>query len=188
MVRDDLQAQLASTVKLCRGMRVHDDVCCLPRGIASVNFVGETGTLKSAEYLLLAGPYIEYLLEGCFALPVQAVVFKFLDLLGLLWVKTISQDTLTMLEERIPIVLTQLQILLPAWELNMNRHTLLHLKGYGVAIRCWTWPIFGMERLWKHLTDWMTQKSHPEGTMLNAHNAFKSACIALQEVSTRDTR
>ncbi len=62
----------------------------------------------------------------------------------------------------------------------MNRHMMLHLVQ---AIRangpCCFWAIFGVERFWKHLTDWMTQKSHPEAVMFNAHNSFKSACTAL---------
>ena len=38
----------------------------------------------------MAGPYGKYLLEDCFHPEVQAVVFEYLDLLGLMWQKTIS--------------------------------------------------------------------------------------------------
>lgn len=41
--------------------------------------------------------------------------------------------------------------------------------------------MFGFERLWGRLVKWMTQKSHPEATMLNAFRAFTKACIALPE-------
>ncbi len=57
---------------------------------------------------------------------------------------------MTLLEQRIPIVLTKLQLLLPAWELNMNRHMMLHLvqaiKANGL---CCFWAMFGVERFWK---------------------------------------
>ena len=43
--------------------------------------------------------------------------------------------------------------------------------------------MFGFERFWKHLIDWMTQKSHPEATIFNAHYTFKAACLALREVA-----
>ena len=50
-----------------------------------------------------------------------------------------------------PIVLTLMEILLPAWELDLNRHLMIHLVR---VIRkngpCWTWAVFGFERFWKH--------------------------------------
>ena len=127
----------------------------------------------------MAGPYGKYLLEDCFHPTVQVVVFEYLDLLGLMWQKTISAEQLTHLEDRVPIVSTLMEILLPAWELDLNRHKMIHLVR---AIRkngpCWTWAMFGMERFWKHLVDWMTQRSHIEATIFNAHYAFKTACLA----------
>jgi len=41
--------------------------------------------------------------------------------------------------------------------------------------------MFGFERLWARLRRWMTQKSYPEATMLNAFRAFTKACVALPE-------
>ena len=106
---------------------------------------------RLGEYLLMAGPYGKYLLEDCFHPTVQVVVFEYLDLLGLMWQKTISAEQLTHLEDRVPIVLTLMEILLPAWELDLNRHLMIHLVR---VIRkngpCWTWAVFGFERFWKH--------------------------------------
>ncbi|KAL0040304.1 hypothetical protein WJX77_002792 [Trebouxia sp. C0004] len=68
-------------VERCKGMRVRDEVCCLPLGMTTVHFekaFGVGGQLKSAEYLLLAGPYGKYLMQGCFHSEVQAAVFKHL--------------------------------------------------------------------------------------------------------------
>ena len=165
-------------------MRLYDAVVCLPRGIASVEFekaFGYPGKVITSEYLLLAGPCGKYLLEDCFHPEVQAVVFEYLDLLGLMWEKTITDSDLRKLECRLPIVLTMMEVLLPAWELDLSRHHMVHLVA---AIRahgpCWVWAMFGFERL---LTDWMTQKSHPEATIFNAHYAFKAACLALPEVA-----
>ena len=45
--------------------------------------------------------------------------------------------------------------------------------------------MFGFERFWKHLTDWMSQTSHPEATMFNANHAFKAACLALTDVEAQ---
>ena len=96
---------------------------CLPRGIPSVEFekaFGYPGKVITSEYLLLAGPYGKYLLEDCFHPEVQAVVFEYLDLLGLMWEKTITDSDLRKLECRLPILLTMMEVLLPAWELDFS--------------------------------------------------------------------
>ena len=182
-------AQQQAVVERCKGMRVRDEVCCLPHGMTAVHFekaFGVGGQLKSAEYLLLAGPYGKYLMQGCFHSEVQAAVFKYLDLLGLLWQKSISLDALDTLESAMLKVLAELEELLPAWELDMNRHKMIHLvKAVRTNGPCWAWAMFGFERFWKHLTDWMTQTSHPEATMFNAHFAFKATCLSLPEMEAK---
>lgn len=86
-----------------------------------------------------------------------------------------------------PLVLAELATVLPAWELDMNRHSMVHLVQ---SIRwngpCWAWSMFGFERFWKRLTDWMSQASHPEATMFDAHHAFKAACLALKAVEAQE--
>lgn len=121
---------LSKAKKRCEDMRIYDDVVCLPPGIRTVEFekaLGAAGRFKTWEYLLMAGPYGKYLLEDCFHPEVQAVVFECLDLLGLVWLKTISSELLTRLESRMPVVLTLLETLLPSWELDLNRHKMIHL-------------------------------------------------------------
>lgn len=139
-------------------MRVRDEVCCLPLGMTAVHFekaFGVGGQLKSAEYLLLAGPYGKYLMQGCFHSEVQPAVFKYLDRLGLLWQKSrLSIAALDRLEAAMLKVLAELEELLPAWELDMNRHKMIHLvKAIRTNGPCWAWAMFGFERFWKHLTD-----------------------------------
>ncbi|DBA98245.1 TPA: hypothetical protein ACH3X1_001169 [Trebouxia sp. C0004] len=121
---------LLAVQQRCIDMRLYDEVVCLPRGIASVEFekaFGYPGKVITSEYLLLAGPYGKYLLEDCFHPAVQAVVFEYLDLLGLMWEKTTMDSDLKKLESRLPIVLTMMEVLLPAWELDLNRHHMIHL-------------------------------------------------------------
>ena len=76
-----------------------------------------------------------------------------------------------------------MELHLPAWELDINRHMVLHLVH---AIEdngpCWTWSMFGFERLWNRTTQWMSQRSHPEATMLNAFKAYKTIITAAPDV------
>ena len=65
--------------------------------------------MKTWQYLLLAGPDGRYLLEECFSPDVQQVVFECLDLLGLMCKKSISAETLSHLNKRLPIVLTMME-------------------------------------------------------------------------------
>lgn len=75
---------------------------------------------------------------------VQAAAFKYLDLLGVFWEKTITEERLQQLKQQMPQVFAQLELLLPAWELDMNRHMILHLAESASAL---AWPRFGFERL-----------------------------------------
>ena len=70
--------------------------------------LGQPGILKSHEYLQLAGPIGKYLLEDCFHPPQQAAVFEYLDILGSLWEKSMTDEQLDKLEADLPRVLTQL--------------------------------------------------------------------------------
>ena len=159
-----------------------DDTICVPTAFASHHFekgVGMPGSLKSSEYLLLAGPLGKFLLEGSMHAETQAAVFRYLDLLGVFWEKTITEERSQQLEQQVPQVLADLELLLPAWELDMKRHMILHLaesvRQHGP---CWAWSMFGFERPWGRLTRWMTQTSHPEATMINSWKAFITCCIA----------
>lgn len=160
----------------------HDATICIPAEFAGHHFekaFGMPGSLKSSEYLLMAGPMGKYLMEGCMHAEQQAAVFEYLDLIGVFWEKTITEQRLQQLEQQMPKVLAKLEALLPAWELDINRHMMLHLAE---AVRqhgpCWAWSMFGFERLWGRLTRWMTQTSHPEATMMNSWKAFITCCNA----------
>ena len=156
-------------------------------GLPSVDFskaFGESGALKTSEYLLLGGPIGKYILSGSMHTVQQRAVFEYLDLLGTLWEKSVSLEKLAQLETDLPRLLTELECHLPAWEMDINRHMMLHLME---CVRqngpCWTWSMFGFERLWNRLTQWMSQRSHPEATMLNAFKAYKTVMTAAPEVA-----
>ena len=38
--------------------------------------------------------------------------------------------------------------------------------------------MFGFERLWNRLIQWMSQRSHPEATMMNAFKAYTTVSMA----------
>lgn len=92
---------------------------------------------------------------------------------------------LKQLEEQVPEVLAELESFWPTWELNINRHMVIHLAE---AVRrhgpCWAWSMFGFERLWGRLSLSETQTSHPEATMVNAWKAFITCCVARPEMAT----
>ena len=162
-----------------------DPFICIPSEFYGRHFekgLGMPGALKSSEYLLLAGPVGKYLLQGCMHSAQQAAVFDYLDLVGAFWEKTFTEERLQYIERQVPILLARLEQVLPAWELDMNRHMMLHLAE---AIRrhgpCWAWSMFGFERLWGRLTKWMTQTSHPEATMVNSWKAFITSCKAMPD-------
>ena len=156
---------------------------CLPSGYTHIEFekaLGEPGTLKTSEYLLLAGPIGKYILEGSMHPLQQAAVFEYLDLIGSLWEKTITLERLEQLETDLPRVLTELEELLPSWELDINRHLMLHLvESIRANGPCWTWSMFGFERFWYRLLHWMTNKRSPEATIMNAFKSFTVASTAL---------
>ena len=174
-----------------------DDTICIPADIAGIHFekgFGMPGQLKSADYLRLAGPIGKYILEGSMHAEQQTAVFEYLDLLGIFWEKSITEQRLQHLEKQTAVILTKLAEVLPAWEMDINRHMILHLaqsvRRHGP---CWAWSMFGFERMWGRLTRWMTQKSHPEATMMNSWKAFMTCCQAvpdraseLEEVSGTD--
>ncbi|KAL3138912.1 hypothetical protein ABBQ32_005732 [Trebouxia sp. C0010 RCD-2024] len=162
-----------------------DPFTCIPSEFYGKHFekgLGLPGALKSSEHLLLAGPVGKSLLQGCMHPEQQAVVYDYLDLLGAFWEKTFTEQRLQQLETEVPVIMDRLAAVLPAWELDINRHMMVHLvesiRRHGPP---WAWSMFGFERLWGRLTKWMTQTSHPEATMVNSWKAFVTSCNAMPD-------
>ena len=131
--------QLEKVRRCCEQMRANDDVLCLPLGIASVRFENSFGAadfLKSAEYLLHAGPTGQYTLEECFSPAVQKVVFEYLHLIGLLCRKTSPYHSELFGTAHAHCAHT----VLPSLELDMNRHTMAHLVR--------PWSMLGLVHVW----------------------------------------
>ncbi|DBA98877.1 TPA: hypothetical protein ACH3X1_014634 [Trebouxia sp. C0004] len=60
-------------------------------------------------------------------------------------------------------VLAELEELLPAWELDMNRHKMIHLvKAIRTNGPCWAWAMFGFEHYWKVMACSCCDKSYDE--------------------------
>jgi len=64
-------------------------------------------------------------------------------------------------------ILSEMKRLLPAWELDINRHNILHLvesiRSFGPP---WAWSMWGFERMWSTLKQWMAQPAYPERNMM----------------------
>ncbi|DBA98093.1 TPA: hypothetical protein ACH3X1_014714 [Trebouxia sp. C0004] len=56
----------------------------------------------------------KYLLEGCLHSKQEAAVFAYLDLPGVFWEETISEERFQHLEKKMPIALAELELVLPA--------------------------------------------------------------------------
>lgn len=155
-------------------------VSCMPTEFASTAFqkgFGTPGTLKSHEWLLLAGPIGKYALQD--AIPGREqrnTVFMYLDLLGSLWAKSFTRSALDQLIKSARMLLADLELLFPAWELDINRHMMQHLvdaiKQWGPP---WVWSAFGYERLWGRLCEWMLNRTHPEACIMLGWRALRIA-------------
>ena len=102
----------------------------------------------------------------------------------MLWRKVISLEQLAAMEMQIPQLLADLEQLLPARELDINYHMMVHLVD---TIRergpCWASSMYGFERLWGRMVRWLHQRSHPEATILNAFKAMKVAFMAVSHLA-----
>lgn len=58
--------------------------------------------------------------------------------------KTISEERLKHLETQVPTALAELELVLTAWELDMNRRMVMAVRRHGP---CWGWSMFGFEQL-----------------------------------------
>ena len=59
------------------------------------------------------------------------------------------------------------------------RHMMLHLvEGIRENGPCWTWSMFGFERLWGRLTRWMHNRTHPGPCMMSSFKAHTVATTA----------
>ena len=134
------------------------------------------GWFKMAECLVLLGPVMKYLLQGFLAVPQRKALFEYLDALGMLWCRHVETATIPRRVEAVALALAGMEARFPAWELNFNRHSILHVAQAMVH----TGPptvhtTLPYERLWGRLGKWLNQTVHPELVMLNHYRAYKLA-------------
>ena len=108
----------------------------MPKGWTSTNVrhcFSNPGWLKQHEWILLAGPLGKYALQGLLPAALEAPLFAYLDLLTQLGAKEISAGSVSHLQENAAIALTQMELHFPAWELDINRHMIIHLPEHIVS-------------------------------------------------------
>ena len=137
-------------------------------------------TLKMHDWMILAGPIGKYALQGMMGEKQRAAVFAFFDLLSVVWCRRISVRDAQSLTSQAYRIMAELEVLLPAWELDITRHMLLHMiEQISSKGPLWAWSMWAYERLWNRLLQWKTQKTHPEATIANQFKAFKVAISSL---------
>ena len=105
------------------------------------------------------------------------MLFGYLDVLAKLGAKEFSHSAATALQADTVKSLTEMELHFPAWELDINRHMILHLAE-SVPTRGppWATAMWGYERFWNRMCQWKSQNNHPEAVMINTFKAFKVAC------------
>ena len=104
------------------------------------------------------------------------MLFRYFDVIAKLGAKEVSHPAAVALEAEVIESLAEMELHFPAWELDINRHMVLHLvesiKARGPP---WATSMWGYERFWNRLTQWKSQNNQPEAVMMNTFKAFKTA-------------
>ena len=104
-------------------------------------------------------------------------MFGYFDCLAKLGAKEVSHNAAASLKREVVKSLAQMELELPAWELDINRHMVLHLaERIPTQGPLWASAMWSYERLWNRLCQWKSQNNHPEAVMVNTYKAFKTAC------------
>jgi hypothetical protein len=155
----------------------------MPRGWTSTNVkhcFSYPGFLKAHEWTLLAGPLGKYALQGLLPAALESPLFMYLDLLAQLGAKEISAASVATLQEDAAIALAQMELFFPAWELDINRHMIIHIPEQITSRGPpWAWSMWAYERFWNRMMQWKTQDKNPAATMVNSYKVFKTAHAAL---------
>ncbi|CAL8470203.1 g9745 [Coccomyxa elongata] len=141
----------------------------VPSGWSTVNLqhcFRNPGWLKAHDWLLLAGPIGKYALQGLLPPRQEAVLFAYLDALTKLTAKEFSVAAAASLKEEVIECLANMELEFPAWELDINRHMILHLaESIPAQGPPWASAMWSYERLWNRMCQWKAQNNHPEAVM-----------------------
>lgn len=106
----------------------------------------------------------------------SAACARYIDLLSKLWAYEVKVDDLDALVSEAASTLAEMELLFPAWDLDINRHMILHIAQHlRWTGPCWALNMLPFERLWKALISWMKQQQHPETTIMLNFNSFRAA-------------
>jgi hypothetical protein len=119
----------------------------------------------------------------------EAVLFRYFDVIAKLGAKEFSHSAAAALNTEVVESLAEMELHFPAWELDINRHMVIHLAE-SVPVRGppWATAMWAYERFWNRLCQWKSQNNQPEAVMMNTFKAFKTACkvSGTSEVKTFD--
>lgn len=128
-------------------------------------------------YVRLHTKLIAWVPQGTLPAHLETVLFQYFDVLSKLGAKEMSHSAAARLRQDVVVALSKMELEFPAWELDINRHMVLHLAESVPAQRPpWSSAMWSYERLWNRLTQWKSQNNQPEAVMINTYKAFKSAC------------
>lgn len=152
----------------------------IPSSLSSLRFwklFENPGHLKMQEHIVMCGPLGKYLLQGLLPKEQQEAIFAYLDSLGRLWSRSQRTDQLLSLQQEVRLALVKMETAFPGWELNLNRHNVLHMADACLITGPTpTFTTFFFERLWGRLARWLKQKVQPEATMMFSYRAYQSTC------------
>lgn len=124
----------------------------IPKGVvyAKLQRAFQKKKLKAHEWLFLAAPIGMYaLLDLLDNRRVEDAMFRYLDTLNRIWSKSFTVNEARELVTACATDLTRLELYLPAWESDINRHMVNHLvetiEELGPP---WAWCMFTSERMW----------------------------------------
>ena len=116
-------------------------------------------------------------LQGYLPDNLEAVLFGYFDCIAKLGAKEMSHSAAAKLKGEVIESLAKMELEFPAWELDINRHMMIHLaERIPTQGPTWSSAMWSYERLWNRLCQWKSQDNQPEAVMINTYKAFKTAC------------
>ena len=104
----------------------------------------------------------------------EAVLFGYFDCLAKLGAKEMKHTAAASLKAEVYESLAKMELEFPAWELDINRHMVLHLaERISIQGPPWASAMWSYERLWNRVLQWNTQKNQPEVNMVNTYKAIQ---------------
>ncbi|GAX85928.1 hypothetical protein CEUSTIGMA_g13344.t1 [Chlamydomonas eustigma] len=105
--------------------------------------------LKMHDFIIILGPIFKYLTQGFFNPVQRRVLYRYIDMLSMIWSRAVESDKFPILLQHAKEAL-DMEAYFPAWEQDINRHNVLHLvESMACAGPQWAFTMFPFERMWK---------------------------------------